>query len=656
MIEFKNVNLSYGAQDVLIDTSFRIGRGERVGIVGPNGAGKSTLFQLILSECHPLGGSVDIEGRPRIGHVHQHSAENREGTSLLDYAMAISPELETLERNLHQTSLELQNASGASETERCMRELGKLQTAFEHVGGYDVEARVKAALCGLGFAPERLDAPFDSFSGGWRMRAELVRVLVGDPDILLLDEPSNYLDLPAVEWLQRFVRDYAGTLLLVSHDRFLLQSLTRVTLEVDAATVTRYEGDWRFYRRERAQRHAVRQATHRNIERQRAQMQRFVDRFRYQSSKASLVQSRIKALERLPALPLPARSQAAGLLRIAKPPHSGAEAIRLESAGFAYEPGKWIFRNLSFSLNRGDRAALVGFNGMGKTTLLRVMAGALNPTEGRVVTGHHVRIGYVSQALSETLPVERRLFNVLRSAAPLWSENAIRTLLGRFGFSGDTIDKPCGVLSGGERIRLAFATLYALEPNLLLLDEPTTHLDMEGREALENAISDYQGALCLVSHDIAFVETVANRVIALTPDGIDLYPGAYADFRQQRAAVAREPSTAAKAGEAPSHSQNPPLPDASGNARQRRRARADARAQRLPRIRELKRRIADLEAHIIAAESEQTECVNALQSGIVADHAGLNRRLAALQQTLENANREWEMLAEKLLEAESDED
>lgn len=647
MIEYRNISLAYGAQDVLRDVSFRIGRSERVGIVGPNGAGKTTLFQLLLGECTPLGGSIEVEGNPRVGHVHQQSAENRDNLSLLAYAMQVSPALETLERQLAQATQALQTAGTPAEKERHMRALGDIQTAFEHAGGYAVETRVKAALCGLGFAPEQLDQPFNHFSGGWRMRAELVRVLVGDPEILLLDEPSNYLDLPAVEWLQRFVRDYAGTLLLISHDRYLLQSLTRVTLEVDGATVTRYEGDWRYYRAERQQRHAVRLATQRNLDRERERMQRFVDRFRAQASKASLVQSRMKAIERLPGAPQPLRSTAAAHLRVPAPPHSGAEAIRLEAAGFAYQADQWIFRDLTFSLNRGDRVALVGYNGMGKTTLLRVMAGIRPPTCGRLVHGYHVHIGYLSQALSETLPEDRRVLNILRDAAPRSSENALRTLLGSFGFSGDAVEKPCGVLSGGERIRLAFARLHALEPNVLLLDEPTTHLDMEGRQALEDALRDYHGTLCLVSHDVTFVEAVANRVIALTPAGIECYPGGYRAYREHLA-------TRERTADAPPADTSAQTPQAGANARERRRTRAEARSRRQPRIRRLKAELTRLEARIMDAEAEQAECVAALQRDAVSDHAHLNRRLGELQTLLDTANREWETLGDALLAEEAD--
>ncbi|HPB10857.1 MAG TPA: ABC-F family ATP-binding cassette domain-containing protein, partial [Kiritimatiellia bacterium] len=381
MIEFRNIGVRYGTQQVLGDVSFRINAGERIGIVGPNGSGKSTLFRLILGETDADAGEVVIEQTPRIGHIRQHLKAESDTETLIEYALRGIPGLAEMEHELHALGVSLSEAPQESERVRLLARLGEVQTAFEHLGGYEIETRVKVSLGGLGFAVEEFDKPFASFSGGWQMRAELSRVLASKPDLLLLDEPSNYLDLPAVEWLQRFLRVYDGTLVLISHDRYLLRTLTGTTVEVDANTATRYNGDLDFYLREREIRHANLLAAKENQDRRRDQLERFVERFKATSSKSTQAQSRMKMIERLDdeAIVLPKRSLAAGYLRLAPAPHAGAEIVRLEQVFFSYDGLRNVLHDVNLSIARGDKVAIVGYNGMGKTTLLRIMAGVRAP-------------------------------------------------------------------------------------------------------------------------------------------------------------------------------------------------------------------------------------------------------------------------------------
>jgi ATP-binding cassette subfamily F protein 3 len=522
MIEFHDVEKQYGSQFVLNGVSFAVHPGERVGVVGPNGAGKSTIFKLITGELSADRGEIRLPRDLRLGHLHQQLNPHSADDSLLSYTLR-QPDLDAL----HDEIIDLETAAAGRLPDSDLHRLGDLQHRFETQGGYEIRSRAESALGGLGFRKEEFDRPFGEFSGGWQMRAELVRTLIGNPDVLLLDEPSNYLDLPAVEWVQRFLRDFAGTFLLISHDRYLLRTLAGRILEVQNGGVTRYAGGYDYYIEERERRRQQMEAAYRNDLARRTQLEQFIHRFRAQATKAAQVQSRIKMLEKMEAPPQPARPPDLSHLRIASPPHCGARLLRLQEAGFTYDGHHWIFRGVNLEIERGEKIALVGYNGMGKTTLLRSLAAALPLTEGDRKEGYGAVIGYQSQDFSETFPAGLNVLDAVYQRRPAGGEREIRTLLGSFGFQGESVLKPCDALSGGERIRLAFACLFARPPNLLLLDEPTTHLDIHGREALEIALHAYPGAVCLVSHDVTFVRHVANRVIALSPSGVAFYPGGY---------------------------------------------------------------------------------------------------------------------------------
>ncbi len=645
MIEFQQVSIHYGTQDVLRDVNLRINDGERIGIVGPNGAGKSTLFQLIMGTRLPDSGRVAIEEEPAIGYVRQHTEPAHERETLLAYALRGVPRLHELEERLHRLSAEAA-AAPASERASLLRALGDLQTEFEHLGGYELETRVKAALGGLGFATEEFDRHFSAFSGGWRMRAELARILAAAPRLLLLDEPSNYLDLPAIEWLQRYLRAFDGTLLLISHDRYLLRSLTRLTIEVDAGGVTRYAGDLDYYLREREVRYATLLAAKANQDRRREQLERFVERFKAQTNKASQAQSRVKMIERMEEIRLPRRSRGAGKLRLAPAPHCGAEVLRLEETDFSYDGSRNILNKVELRINRGDRVAVVGYNGMGKTTLLRLLAGTRSPTSGRRVVGYKVAIGYQSQEFAETIPPDLSVFACARRAVDALAEKDLRAQLGGFGFTAEDIDKPAGVLSGGERIRLAFLLLFLSAPNLLLLDEPTTHLDLDGRQTLERALLAYNGTICLVSHDVEFVRAIATSVIEITPAGLRRYPGTYDEYREWEARVTRQENRQTATEETTGTLASPAPPN---NARELRRSRARSRARLQPRMTPLKRRVEKAEQRIAALEEEERALTASLSSGTDnVDYAAAGSRLRAVQHELHKTALDWERDATEL--------
>ncbi len=653
MISFRNVAVSYGTQDVLRDVSFKVNAGERIGIVGPNGAGKSTLLGLISGESAPASGSVVFEGvRPVVGYLHQQLYRWDSSDTVLSYAMKAASRTTELEKRISELESSL-SSSGGNVRDDILSEIGRLQTEFEHLGGYGLETEIKAALGGLGFKASDFDRPFSEFSGGWKMRAELVRTIVTHPGLLMLDEPSNYLDLPAVEWMQRFLREYEGTLMLISHDRYLLRTLTNVTLEVDGGTVTRYNGGLDFYMEERVRRYRTLLAAKKNQDRIREQTIRFIETFRYTPTKAAQVQSRVKQLEKMEPVIVPKQASEAGHMRLPEFHHCGTTVLTASDAGFSYDGTHFVFRGTSFDVSRGEHAAVVGFNGLGKTTLLRLFVGSLVPTEGEVTLGHKVVTGYVSQEFSETVPPERSLVNVVKREDPSLTEAAARSLLGSFGFSGDDVFKCAGVLSGGEKIRLAFARLFAQKPNFLVLDEPTTHLDINGRKALEEQLREYAGTVIVVSHDVEFVRNVAQCIIYTDGAVFRKFQGGYDDYRAYCARGDSE-SRSNRRGSVPDPS--PRTDEACAaeerqtlNRKEQRRMRAEEREKRLPLIRSLKRRVEETEKRIAQLESEQNELVASLSSEDVrVDFAATNRRLSDIQKELETLNLLWEQTASDL--------
>ena len=660
MLDFKGISVHYGHQNVLTDVTFRVNAGDRIGVVGPNGSGKSTLFKIVLGEMSTDSGELIIEGSPRIGFTRQNPAPDTPDETLLEYSLRGIPGLSEMEAEMAELESDLADPAK-------MKRYGELQTKFEHLGGYDIETRVKVALGGLGFTTEEFSKPFQSFSGGWRMRAELSRVLASKPDLLLLDEPSNYLDLPAVDWLQKYLKAYEGTLMLISHDRYLLRTLTNITVEVDAGTATRYEGDLDWYMKEREVRYQHLKAAKENQDHHREQLQRFVDRFRAQATKAAQAQSRQKLIDKIDEerIVLPKRYTQSGRLRLAEPPPSGIEMFRCENLGFSYDGVKNVFSGLEFNVTRGDKVALIGYNGLGKTTLMRIMAGTREPTEGKAVIGHNVVPGYLSQEFAETIPPD---LTVYRNAKNAWDahgggpEKVFRNQLGAFGFDENDVEKPAGVLSGGEKIRLAFLRLFFTAPNLLLLDEPTTHLDLDGRRLLEDALKKYKGTIFLVSHDIDFVRAVATSILEITREGIRQFPGGYDYYCEKKAAEAATRNVSHRGTET---QKNPEQgvksassdPDASGQTlskKELRKQRAQERAKIAPKLKELKKRVE-------AAEKKIDELQKALDEASAelfnpkpdTDFAEANRKVRTLQFEIDRYTADWEEAATELEAVES---
>ena len=648
MLDFQNIAVHYGHQDVLSNVTFRVNKGERVGVVGPNGSGKSTLFRIVLGELSPDSGELIVEEKPRIGATRQHPEPDSPDETLLEYSLRGVPGFHELEVRMQ--SLEERLDGGDPDV---LREYGEVQTEFEHLGGYDLETRVKVALGGLGFTVEEFSKPFASFSGGWRMRAELSRVLASQPDLLLLDEPSNYLDLPAVEWLQKFLKQFPGTLMLISHDRFLLSTLTSIIVEVDAGTCTRYEGNLEWYLKEREVRYQHLVQAKENQDHHREQLQRFVDRFRAQATKAAQAQSRQKLIDKIDEerIVLPKRYSRRGRLRLAPPPPSGIEMFRAEHLRFTYDEGaenpRYVLDDVSFNVARGDKVALIGYNGLGKSTLMRLIAGTRSPTSGKAVLGHNVVPGYLSQEFAETIPPDLSVYRVAKSAwqgaTNLSGEKNFRNQLGAFGFDENDVEKAAGVLSGGEKIRLAFLRLFLQAPNLLLLDEPTTHLDLDGRKLLQDALQEYKGTIILVSHDIEFVRAVATSVLEITRAGIRQFPGGYDYYCEKKEQLESSGKKGTESSGAGQQSAGQPAAETRMTSKELRQQRAAERAKIAPRVKELKLRIETAERKIdelqAALDAASEELFNPKPE---TDFAEVNRKVRTLQFEIDRYTADWE--------------
>ena len=657
MLDFQGISVHYGHQDVLTDVTFRVNKGDRVGVVGPNGSGKSTLFKIVLGEMSTDTGELVIENSPRIGWTRQNPEPDTPDETLLEYSLRGIPGLSEMEARIHELEDLLSAPESQPSTSQLLNELGELSSKFEHLGGYDIETRVKIALGGLGFTTEEFQKPFTSFSGGWRMRAELSRVLASKPDLLLLDEPSNYLDLPAVDWLQKFLKQYDGTLMLISHDRYLLRTLTNIIVEVDAGTATRYEGDLDYYLREREVRYEHLKAAKENQDHHREQLQRFVDRFRAQATKAAQAQSRQKLIDKIDEarIVLPKRYTNSGRLRLAEPPPSGIEMFRCENLGFSYDGVKTVFSGIEFNIARGDKVALIGYNGLGKTTLMRIIAGTRQPTEGKAVLGHNVVPGYLSQEFAETIPPD---VTVYRNAKNAWDahgggpEKVFRNQLGAFGFDENDVEKPAGVLSGGEKIRLAFLRLFLSAPNFLLLDEPTTHLDLDGRRLLQEALQKYTGTILLVSHDIDFVRAVATSVIEITREGIRQFPGGYDYYREKVEKLNVEKlKSPVGASAAPSSVQpfNSSTSEAKLSSKELRRQRAEERAKYAPQMKELKKRVETAEKKIDELQKQLDAASEELfNPKPTTNFEEVNRTVRTLQFEIDRYTADWEEAATAL--------
>jgi ATPase subunit of ABC transporter with duplicated ATPase domains len=525
VIAFTNVTKQYGAQVLFVDACFQINPGEKVGLVGPNGAGKTTLFRLIMGEETPDDGAVERPRRLTLGYFRQ-DVGDMQGRSVLAETIAGSGELADLGEEMK--ALEARMAVHDGDFERLVARYGEVQARYQELGGYDVEARAHTILAGLGLATDQVAGDVGHLSGGWKMRVALARILLARPDALLLDEPTNYLDIESILWLEGFLRDYPGAVVMTCHDRDVMNRVVKKIVEIDGGQVRSYTGNYDFYELARAEETQRREAEYQRQQAMLAKEMRFVERFRAQAAKAAQVQSRIKKLEKIERIE-PPRRIVERKFEFRKPPRSGEDVVKVEHVHKAYG-ARVVHDGLDLLVRRGERWAVMGENGAGKTTLLKMMAGVLTPDDGEVALGAAVTLGYFAQHQMEQLDADNNVLEELQEHAPLATIGTLRSMAGAFGFVGDDVEKPIRVLSGGERARLALAKILYDAPNLLVLDEPTNHLDIVTKRSLMRSLADYEGTIVFVSHDRMFLRALATRVLELGPGGPRLYGGKYDEY------------------------------------------------------------------------------------------------------------------------------
>ncbi len=527
MIRIDQLSKQNGHQILFVEASAALYRGEKIGLVGPNGAGKTTLFRMITGREEPDEGQVSVERGTTIGYFSQDVGEMA-GRSAVAEVMDGAGPVSAVAAELASLEAAMGDPERGHEMDAIIARYGEVQAQFEKLDGYAQDARAREVLAGLSFSQEMMDGDVGKLSGGWKMRVALARILLMRPDAMLLDEPSNHLDLESLIWLEDFLKNYEGMLLMTSHDREFMNRIVTKIVEIDAGELTTYSGDYEFYEQQRLLNEKQQQA---QFERQQAMLAKeikFIERFKARASHAAQVQSRVKKLDKIERVVPPKRRESVAF-DFLPAPRSGEDVVSLQQVHKSYG-ARTIYADFDFQIRRRERWCIMGVNGAGKSTLLKLIAGTTEPDKGIVNIGKSVKMGYFAQHAMELLDGEDTVFETLEHSFPQATQGSLRTLAGCFGFSGDDIEKRCRVLSGGEKARLVMAQMLFDPPNLLVLDEPTNHLDLLTKEMLIKALGTYEGTMLFVSHDRHFLAELSNRVLELTPEGVHQYGGGYTEY------------------------------------------------------------------------------------------------------------------------------
>lgn len=681
MLALSGISKSFGERVLFSDATLQVNRADRIGLVGPNGAGKTTLFSFILGESEPDAGQITMERGISFGYLPQETAAVSDET-VIELATSLTPEYTHLRRIIR--AWEADHPIEALQPELVHDDV---HDRFNDLGGFRLEAQAKQILVGLGFRETDFERPAREMSGGWAMRAHLARLLVQQPDLLLLDEPTNHLDLEALLWFQEYLRAYPGAILVISHDREFLNQLVGQIVEIRQGRLIQFRGNYDDYLEQREAQEEQLLAAYKHQEREIARLMAFVNRFRAKNTKAAQAKSKLKQIERMEKVEAPGPEDAKISFQFPQPQQSGRRVISLKGIHHAYGSNV-VYRGIHFEAQRGQRIVLVGPNGAGKSTLLKLLAGVVQPQTGSRELGHNTKAGYYSQyraemfgkriddpaaspetiasatseAAAQLAPLNPRL-TVLEEAMNtprLAGEQAVRTLLGCFLFSGDDVFKPVCVLSGGEKSRLALVKLLLDPPNLLLMDEPTTHLDMSSIDALAYALDQYEGTLIFISHDVYFIRALANHVVHINAGRLTHYPGGYDYYLEKtRAASARDGLTAGTAPLAPQAATNPRSTETSPSRKDLKRMEAERRQTRSRELRAQREIVTALETEIHDLEKRQADLTREMENPATYAEPGrgaqISRDLVDIRDALQNRMAEWEREAATLAQIEQKE-
>jgi ATP-binding cassette subfamily F protein 3 len=637
MISISDLDFHFGSRALYDGASLHIKPKDKIGLIGLNGTGKSTLLRLLVGEYKADGGSISMSKEVSLGFLNQDLLSYDTHESILHVAMQAFEEALRLQDQIDKILVEFET----NYTDDLVEKLADLQERFEALGGYTMQAKAEEILEGLGFSTEELQKPLKSFSGGWRMRVMLAKILLQQPSLLLLDEPTNHLDLPSIKWIENYLADYEGAVIIVSHDRAFLDRTTNTTVEVLGGKLVPYAGNYSYYLEEKEERNLIQKGAFENQQAQIRQAERFIERFKAKASKAKQAQSRVKALDKLERIEDVAQDAAKINMKFTFKVEPGRHVLRMEHVTKKYDQ-KLIFRDTNVHIERGDKIALIGANGKGKSTLMRLVAGTEAPTEGKHQLGHNVIMSFYAQHQLESLTLDNEILQEMSEAGSKRNDMELRSVLGSFLFTGEEVFKKIKVLSGGEKSRVALAKTLISEANFLLLDEPTNHLDMVSVNILIQALEQYEGTFIVISHDRYFVENVATKIWFIEDFQLKEYPGTYAEYEQWQ----EDREKAAKKAGLPSPSASKPLPKPAAVAEPVPTVNKSSSPDQKKALREL----AEVEANIDKMEKELAIYEKQLADPkIYQNTAQLKDTTVKFEQVkkeLVKLNDRWEMLAE----------
>jgi ATP-binding cassette, subfamily F, member 3 len=649
MLTLSGITKAYGGRVLFSDVTLQVNREDRIGLVGPNGAGKTTLFSIILGEEKPDEGKIMLERGVSFGYLPQENAPVADET-VIELATAIVPEYVKLRRILK--AWEADHPAEAMHPEDIHDDV---HDRFNELGGYRLEAKARQILAGLGFRQRDFDRAAREMSGGWVMRAHLARLLTQEPDLLLLDEPTNHLDLEALLWFQGYLKNYPGAIVVISHDREFLNHLVGSIVEIRSSKLIRFRGNYDAYLEQREAQEQQLLAVYKHQEREIGRLMEFVNRFRAKNTKAAQAQSKLKQIDRMEKVEAPVNDERKIDFAFPQPERSGQRVIKLEGIHHAYGDNV-VYQGMDFQAERGQRIVLVGPNGAGKSTLLKILAEVVIPQAGVRTLGHNAKSGYYSQYRVEMLNPARTVLDEALDTPQRVTEQFVRTLLGSFLFRGDDVFKQVSVLSGGEKSRLALVKLLLDPPNLLLMDEPTTHLDMSSIDALAYALDQFRGTLVFISHDVYFIRSLASHVVHVNAGKLTHYPGGYQYYLDKTKAISERAGLTLDSGESrsrlsPEERQSSKILNANSRKEQKR-LEAISRQARSGERKAQRERVQLLEQEIQRLESQQAELVAELEKEETYQKPRraneINRELLTLQERLAELNPQWEQQATKL--------